>query len=247
MQERSKQMLAAGWVLKKISPTHWQVSSPQGNAFEWMAGSWTPQESELIAELKETEQAIRENRYSPFLGTCQLSASEHDNTAALLTQWLCQQKLIKGHSVLRARVSIDHAGDELLYAAGARRVETLLPPWPEAPHTHCHIPFHLLICEHVADVLPKEDRKHVLPRLITHLKDNAPAYFSFHQLDALPLDKSHRSFQDGYIFQQGPHEVFMKPTLPGRAAENLHTILGGFSEEINLLFNEIFCKWLPYD
>jgi hypothetical protein len=200
----------------------------------------------MSRELEQTENDILLGRYSPFVGTSRLTRPDDDQTPGLLTQWLIQQDQVKGHSILRARVSEDPAGDERLYEAGARRVETLLPSWPEAPNSQRYIPFHLLICEHVIDVIPQKDRANILPRMRSHLSAEATAYFSFYQMDALPLSRPHHSFGDGYVFEHGLHKVFMKPSMPGLCAQGLQKSLGGFAEEVNVLYNEIFCRWTPY-
>jgi hypothetical protein len=245
MKERSQRLLAAGWVLKKRSPDVWQAISPENQIFQWEDGVWHPGETQLLEELTKNETAIREGVYSSFVGTSRLTVPEADPQPGLLTRWLIQKNRIQDQSILRVRCGPDPAGDELLYAAGARRIKTLLPPWPAAPETHRHIPFHLLIGEHVADVLPKQDRASVLPRLISYLAPDTEAYFSFYQLDALPLHLPHRSENDGYVFTRGLHEVFIKPSLPGRCAPSLHSTLGGFTEELDILYNEIFCRWTP--
>lgn len=245
MQERSQRMLAAGWVLQKYQADSWQAISPENKIFKWQDGIWHPDEVQVLSELKKNELAIRDGVYSPFVGTSRLTVSEADPQPGLLTQWLIQKHRIQDQSILRVRCAPDPIGDELLYSAGARRIETLLQPWPPAPDTHRHIPFHLLICEHVADVLPKQDRATILPRLISHLAPDAEAYFSFYQLDALPLHLPHSSENDGYVFTRGPHEVFMKPSLPGRCAPALRSVLGGFAEELDILYNEILCRWTP--
>gem|GEM_PF-1256492 len=246
MQERSKRMLEAGWVLQALSEKKWLATSPRNLLFYWEGNKWKPSEHEMIHELEQTENDILLGRYSPFVGTSRLTAPVDIKMPGLLTQWLIQQDQIKGHSILRVRVNLDPAGDEKLYEAGARRVETLLQPWPEAPDNQRHIPFHLLICEHVADVIPQKDRSVILPRLTSHLASEANAYFSFYQMDALPLTRPHHSFGDGYIFEHGLHKVFMKPSLPGLCAGGVQKLVGGFAEEVNVLYNEIFCRWSPY-
>ncbi len=240
-------MLAAGWVLQSIAPERWQATSPENKIFIWENNSWDPDEKELLAELEKNEQAIGEGSYSSFTGTSRLSDTEDKTQAGLLTQWLIRHGNIKGNTLLRARVSPDPVGDELLYQAGARRVETILQPWPEAPKSARYLPSHLLICEHVADVLPKTERKQTLKRLVTHLHSDAEAYFSFYQMDALPLHRPHESSGDGYIFHQGPHQIFLKPTLPGQCAGAVQKILGGFAEEVDLLYDQIICRWFPHD
>lgn len=238
-------MLAAGWVLQKKPEAQWQAISPENRTFLWQAGSWLPDESAVLAELEKNETAIQRGLYTPFVGTSRLTVPQSNPQAGLLTQWLCQKNRIQEHTILRVRCGADPAGDELLYAAGARRIETLLQPWPTAPDNHLHIPSHLIICEHVADVLPKQERAIILPRLLSHLAPDAEAYFSFYQLDALPRHLPHRSEKDGYIFTRGRHEVFMKPSLPGQCAPALKKMLGGFVEEVDILFNEIICRWTP--
>lgn len=238
-------MLAAGWVLEKGPGLAWRAVSPENQVFDWENGVWQPDETRLMAELAENEKAIRQGFYTPFVGTSRLTVPKDDPQPGLLTRWLIEKERIQGQSILRVRCAADPAGDEWLYRAGARRIETLLQPWRAAPDTHRHIPFHLLICEHVADVLPKEDRERVLPRLLSHLAQGAEAYFSFYQYDALPLHLPHDAKKDGYVFKYGPHAVFMKPSLPGRCAPALHQLLGGFVEEQELLYNEIFCRWYP--
>ncbi|MDF3130687.1 hypothetical protein P0Y35_15870 [Kiritimatiellaeota bacterium B1221] len=247
MKEQSQRMLAAGWVLQSIAPETWQATSPENQKFIWKNHSWHPEEDLLLAELKKNEQAIQEGLYSKFIGTSRLSSTGNDAQASLLTQWLVRHASIKGNTLLRARVAPDPRGDELLYQAGARRVETLLQPWPEAPASARFLPSHLLICEHVADTLPKAERNHTLKRLTTHLHPDAEAYFSFYQMDALPLHRPHESSGDGYIFQQGPHQLFLKPTLPGQCAPAVQKALGGFAEEVDLLYDQIICRWFPHD
>ncbi|MGA0370071.1 MAG: hypothetical protein ACO3N7_11565, partial [Kiritimatiellia bacterium] len=244
MQEISQRMLSAGWILHSVkSEEAWTAISPENKMFRWQSGKWIPDLNRLLEELNHNERSIREGIYTPYTGTSRLTVPDQKNTPALLTKWLVQQGAVKGKSVLRARCAEDPAGDELLYQAGARRVTTLLQPWNAAPENHRHLSSHLLICEHVADVLPKADRIPTLKRILTHLGAEAEAYFSFYQMDALPMTLPHQSFEDGYLFSYGRHQVFMKPTLPGRCAPLLQHILGGFSEEINLLYNEIFCRW----
>lgn len=247
MQDLSKRMLAAGWVLHSQSENSWEVISPHNRTFRWESGDWNPGREAMLAELERCEKEILLSEYSPFTGTSRLTVNSKNPTPGLLTQWLCRHESISGSTILRVRAEKDPAGDEELYAAGARRVETLLQPWPPAPNTQRHIPFHLMICEHVADVLPQKDRNRTLPRLQSHLAADATAYFSFYQMDALPLSRPHRSAGDGYIFAHGPHEVFMKPSLPGQCAAGLQKIIGGFAEEVDLLYNEIICRWSPHE
>lgn len=245
MQEYSKRMLSAGWVLHSLGQERWKCISPENRSFYYEEGKWTPEEPDLSGELEKNETSIEEGIYSPFSGTSRLTVNPESTQAGLLTQWLIRQDHIKGKSILRARVAPDPVGDENLYEAGARRVTTLLQPWFSAPDNQRHLTSHLLICEHVADVLPKSHRSPTLKRLISHLSPDADAYFSFYQMEALPLDRPHETLMDGYVFPHGPHHVFLKPSLPGQCATSLQKSLGGFAEEVDLLYNEIFCRWFP--
>lgn len=247
MKLQSKRMLEAGWVIQSTAPGQWQAVSPENRIFVWENEVWNPDESCVLEELEKNEQAVQAGQYGVFTGTSRLIDPDRNEQAGLLTQWLVRHGKIRGTTILRARVSADPLGDELLYNAGARRVETLLQPWSEAPETTRHLSSHLLICEHVADVLPKQERIQTLQRLITHLHTDAEAYFSFYQMDALPLYRPHSSAGDGYIFPRGPHKVFLKPSLPGQCAGTLQKILGGFAEEVDTLYNQIFCRWVPHD
>lgn len=245
MKEKSKRMLEAGWVIQMLADGQWSALSPENRHFVWADGKWDPGETQLMDELEANEQAIREGRYSPFAGTSRLTSTADPDHASLLCQWAAKHAETRGSTVLRARCTPDPVGDELLYAAGARRVETLLQPWAEAPHSVRHLPSRLLLCEHVAEVLPKPERQRTLQRILTHLHGEARAYFSFYQLEALPAHLEKESSGDGYIFHLDPHRVFIKPSLPGQCAPALMKMLGGFAEEVDLLYNTIICRWLP--
>lgn len=237
-------MLKAGWVLRALDTERWEAVSPENKRFQWAHNTWSPSEPELLAELEKNETAIQRNTYSPFLGTSRLTDPE-GNKGGILLPWLLRDHRIKDQTVLRARTAPDPEGDELLYQGGARRVETLLQPWPAATGSTRDVSFHLLLCEHIADTLPKPDRMRVLRQLITHLHPQGEACFSFYEITALPRSTSRETESDGYVFTRGRHRVFLKPYLPGQAESELTRCLGGYAEQVHLRFDEFICRWRP--
>lgn len=238
-------MLKAGWVLRPLAAGHWEAVSPENHRFLWADDAWSPSEQEMLAELEKTETAIYHQQYTPFVGTSRLTESATDPKGGILLPWLLRDHRVKDQTILRARVAPDPPGDEMLYQGGARRVETLLQPWPATSGSSRDAHFHLLLCEHIADVLPKPDRLRVLKQLVTHLHPQGEACFSFYEITALPDSSPHENESDGYVFTRGRHRVFLKPYLPGQAENELTRTLGGFAEQVHLQFDEFICRWRP--
>lgn len=245
MNTRSERMLKAGWVLRALDAERWQAISPETTCFEWAEDTWSPSEAEMLSELEKTETAIQHQQYTPFLGTSRLTDPESDPKGGILLPWLLRDHRANDQTILRARVAPDPSGDEALYQAGARRVETLLQPWNAASGNSRDVHFHLLLCEHIADVLPKADRTRVLKQLISHLHPQGEAYFSFYEISALPESQPRENESDGYVFTRGRHRVFLKPYLPGQAESELTRCLGGVAEQVHLQFDEFICRWRP--
>lgn len=238
-------MLNAGWVLRPLDAKRWEAISPENNCFQWADDTWSPSEAGMLCELEKTETAIQRQQYSPFLGTSRLTDPDAEHKGGVLLPWLRRDHRGNDQTILRARVAPDPAGDELLYQGGARRVETILQPWPVASGSPRETRFHLLLCEHIADVLPKPDRVRVLKQLVSHLHPQGEAYFSYYEITALPDSQPRENESDGYVFTRGRHRVFLKPYLPGQAISELTRILGGFAEQVHLQFDEFICRWRP--
>jgi hypothetical protein len=245
MNTRSERMLAAGWVLQALDKTRWEAVSPENKTFVWANESWSPSEADMIHELEKNERAVQENQYSTFLGTSRLTDPAGPQKGGILIPWLLRGRRVRDGTILRARVAPDPEGDDQLYQAGARRVETLLQPWPATTGSSRDVHFHLLLCEHIADVLPKPDRTRVLKQLVSHLHPQGEAFFSFYEITALPESVERKDFSDGYVFPRGRHRVFLKPYLPARAEAELTRHLRGSAEQVHLQFDEFICSWRP--
>jgi len=239
MEQLSQNLLAAGWVLEKKSDTHWTAVSPDNHRFEWEAGGWYPGREEVEKELERNNLALAAKNYTPFFGTSRLSATPL--TPAV--HWLGEQRRLDDQTLLRLRTAPDPEGDQALYNYGARRVDTLCPPWPKAGGSVRDVHYHLLLGEHVLDALPKPDREKVLPRCLSHLHPDGKAYFTCYEPEGLPSPRPKETAHDGYVFTRGLHRVFLRGYLPQQAERELTRLIGGYAETLHQLKTELICLW----
>ncbi len=194
-------------------------------------------------QLRKDEELIREGCRTAFVGTSRLLRMRGKGQATLLAENVAQRGACVDMTVLRAMTQADPVGDELLRGAGARRVETLLPPWEEAREDHRRFPYAMLLCEHVPDVLPPEDRRRVLRNVGSYVRKDAIAYVSFFGMGAMPSAERRRDHEDGYVSEYRGHEVFLKPWTPHRAVETLMRVWGGTATLEWSLYDEMVVRW----
>lgn len=238
-------MLEAGWVFHKRSDDRWEILSPRDRRFFWTKHDWEPSRREVEACLEADEEAIRSGEFTPFTGTARLVNPPRPGVPDTLCAWLADGRRVKGLSVLRAACRREAAGDERLLQAGARKVDTLPPPWSAAADTARSFPYQMVVCGHLADCLPPADRRRLLVNLATHLHPDGEIHFSFYEMSALPPEAGREPFEDGYRFKRGRHHVFLKPWLPGQARKELERQLGGYTEVAQRPYDEFFCRWRP--
>jgi hypothetical protein len=243
MERLSTRMLQAGWVVSPAENKQWHARSPRSREFRHSETGWDPPEAELMRELIQNEADIRAGNISRYFGASRLTGSTVDQLAV----WMAREGRVRQLSVLRVRVDADPSGDDALYAAGARRVDTLSLPWPAAEENARVFPFHLLLGEHVLDVLPPGDRRRLLGRLQGYLRPDAVAVFSFFTAAALPEKRKRESHEDGYVMACGLHEVFLKPYLQSEAQTELRNAWKGYAETLHAAPLEFYCRWNPHD
>lgn len=239
-------MRNAGWILLPLGEGRWRLTAPDGNTWEDHADNLTPKIPAITQHLEADEAAIAAGTRTPFLGTARLTAPPLDGYPTLLAEWIAQQHIPRGHAVLRLLTAPDPAGTDLLHQAGAWRVDTLLPPWtpPSLPgDTH---PFHVILCEHVIDVLPRIDRTQVLQTIAKILPKDGEAWFSLFQMSAMPPDALKHPHEDGYTLAYGRHTVFLRPHTPTMAQREITEFLGGTLEIAATRHHELICCWRPH-
>lgn len=198
---------------------------------------------EMILCLRREESLLQQGKLTFFSGTCRLSTPDLQGGASPVAEHAASEHLCKGHAVLRYRVFPDPVGDELLRNAGAWRVETRTAPWMAPDHSSQ--PVALILCEHVADVLPPTDRRRVYAQIRSSLAPEGVACFAFFQISALPDASRRLPYEDGYLVQYGKQDVFFRPFTEAMARKELLRELGGIVESGWLHHHELVMRWRP--
>ncbi len=245
MHELSARMLQAGWVLRPENDGLWSVLAPAGRTFHYRHGQWTPGREEVLAALREDEDAIAAGRQSRFRGTCRLTHVPSGESPSPYIARLCHDGFVAGHHVLRLRCGPDPVGDAALLQAGARRVETHAPWQGELPEAFAKT-FHLLLAEHVVDVLPRVDRAWFYRQMAKAIRPDGTAFFALHAMEAMPPAEERKVFGDGYEVGRGKQPVFYKPYTPAMALREIRQQLGGYAQEAWTLYHEVVIRWTAH-
>ena len=246
MSALSDRLRQAGWLLEPLGEGRWRLTAPDGAVLEEHADNLRRGAPGVLRRLEADEDAIAAGTRTPFLATARLTAPPLDGKGSLLAEYAARKHIVRGHAVLRMLTAPDDTGSRMLQESGAWRVESLLPPWPcpDLPgDTH---PFHILLCEHVIDVLPLTDRKEVLSTIARLLPKDGEAWFSLFQMSAIPPEALRHPYEDGYTLDYGPHRVFIRPHTPAMAQREITGILGGTFETAATRHHELICCWRPH-
>lgn len=242
MHTSSDRFIAAGWLIRKVSPDLWELTAVDGTRYPLAAGT-TPS-PEALQHLQRDEDEIAAGTYSPFAGTCRLSCPPLEGLPSPLAAGIADRHLSRNASILRLCAQPDPAGDALLAARGAWRVETLLPPW--RPRNNSPVtPFSLILCDHLLDSLPRSDRLRIARLIREQLLKDGAAYFSLYDISGMPPPESRTPFEDGYCVRYGRAAAFLRPYTAATAQREILHLLPGLLHPVWTRHHEHVYEWRP--
>ncbi len=241
MHELSDRLLAAGWILEPVPGSQaWSLQGPDGFSGTWVQGQWSPSLEKLLNALERAEHGIRRNEQTPFRSTCRIWKPE----SLLLPAWTADAGFAADRDILRIQCRRDPAGDTRLLEHGARRVQTLFP-W-EIGTMEAKGAFHLVLIDHVTDLLPRIDRETMYATAKQHLRKDGQVFISLFDVSAVPPDVNRTPYEDGYRLQMGRHHCFLKPHTESGVLKELKREAGGKAEVVGHPYQEYICRWWPY-
>lgn len=245
----SEKMIRAGWVIKREKNGSFIVygSGSQEYHYDAQRNRWSEnlQTIELSLEQDLGENSIENDSAltSPIVVSSRLTAMNHTKNISQPVQYLCQEALVGGKSILHLGTGMDRFATDGLLKAGCRCVSDYDPNFfPDRSVLDKR--YDIVMAHYVLNILPPDDRRKVYHLINQTLVNRGFAYITVQGI--WPVEHKYdiiKPQEDGYLIKTGFNQTFRKGYSEEELLREIRAELGGNPRVLTSFYSNTLAVW----